>query len=227
MNGWEQSAKGFLLNLPPDEIAAFQASSNLVEYDCGKVVFREGDSPDYVYLIAAGCLKVYRSTVLGKIATMSIYKPGDVLGAAGVLTGSPRCVFAETIEKCTLWRMNAETFIHVLLYRPRLAVYAAANLGKHLRAAEVTIMNLTSLEVDHRLAHLLLTLAESVPTARGQQLRINVKLTHEEIASMIGASRQTVTTALGRLREDGIIYMNRRYIEIKDLHRLGRLLDNL
>ncbi|BBB89629.1 MAG TPA: Crp/Fnr family transcriptional regulator [Methylomusa anaerophila] len=209
--------------LPPDEIAEFKALAYPMQVKAGYVLYSEGDYSNYIYFIETGHVKLYKSTSLGEIITLSIRKPGDVIGIAGVLTGRYRCVFAETIDICKIWRMKGESFIELLYARPRFAVRVAALLGKRLCDAEIAIANLTSMEVDRRLAWLLKDLAATASNPDGEKLRIAVKLTHQDIASMIGTCRQTVTTALGRLKEDGIINVGKRYIEIIDLNKLSNM----
>lgn len=205
-----------LLSLSPNEVAAFKALARALQAKAGQIVFREEDCPDYIYLIETGHVKIYRNTPLGKVVTVGIRKPGDVIGVAEVLTGMNRCCFAEAVEASELWRMPGEIFITMLRSQPELAVKVAAAMGNRLREAETTILNLVTLEVDHRLAKLLLNLAKAGATDGEKGLRIGVQLTQQELASMIGTCRQTVTTTLRRFKDEGVIHTGKRYIEIVD-----------
>ena len=205
-----------LLSLSSEEVASFKALARALQTKVGHIVFCEEDCPDYIYLIQTGHVKIYRNTPLGKIVTVGIRNPGDVIGVAEVLTGMNRCCFAETMEASELWQMKGEIFLAMLQSQTKLAVKVAAALGNRLREAETTILNLVTLEVDHRLAKLLLNLAKAGVVQGEKGLRISVLLTHQELASMIGTCRQTVTTTLRRFKDEGAIHTGKRYIEIVD-----------
>lgn len=209
--------------LLPEETARFKTLSEHMQLNAGQVVFAEDDHADCVYLVEVGHVKIYHSTVVGKVSIMSIRGPGDVFGVAGVLLGERRCAFAETVDSCKLWRTDGKVFENMLYEYPRLAVQVAIIHGKYLRDAETAIGRLLSMDVDRRLAWLLFRLASPVSTPEGEKIRVNVRLTHQELASMIGSCRQTTTSALGRLQRDGIISLGKHYIEIVDSKKLGKI----
>ena len=213
-------AQSSLLKLSASEIEAFQKLARPVQIPAGQMVFREGDPPDHIYLLDAGHVKIYRTTQLGKTVTVGIRKPVEVIGIAEVLSGANRCCFAETVDVCRFWRMNGQTFIKMLHARPDLAVKIAAALGERLRNAETMILNVSTMQVDQRLAKLLLSLltTKGVPCDDGQ--RLCVPLTQQELASMIGTCRQTVTTTLRRFQDEGIIITRNRLIQVVQVEKL-------
>lgn len=208
--------------LLPDEVILFKDLARPVQVKAGHVIFGEDDHADCVYLVETGHVKTYHTTRLGKIFMISIRKPGDVFGIAAVLLGEKRCVFAESIENCHLWRMDGTVFVDMLHKCPRLAVQIATVYGKYLRDSDRAIGNLMSLDVNCRVAWLLIKLASTVATPQGDKLRINVRLTHQDMANMIGTCRQTVTTTLGQFKKDGMIRVGRQFIEIIDIDKLNQ-----
>ncbi len=213
------NSKSILL---PNEVILFKKLARFIEVKARQIIFGEDDQADCVYFVAAGHIKTYHSTKSGKISLISIRKPGDIFGIAAVLLGEKRCVFAETIETCNLWRMEGKVFIDMLYKRPRLAVQIATVYGEYLRDSDRAIGNLMSLDVNRRLAWLLIKLASTVSTPQGERLRINVQLTHQDMASMIGTCRQTVTTTLGQFKKAGIIYIGKQFIELIDPDALNQ-----
>lgn len=209
------------LQLSSEEVVAFKTLANMRQIAAGVVVFREEDSPDYIYLIETGYIKIYRSTAAGKVVTVGIRKPDDLIGMAEVLTGVNRYCYAEAIESCTLWRINGKTFISMLRSQPGLAVKVAAALGNRLREAETTILNLVTLDVDRRLAKLLLSLDKVENPRNNIRPEIDIQLTHQELADMIGTSRQTVTATLQRFKEKKLVLIGKRHIEIADWSKLN------
>jgi CRP/FNR family cyclic AMP-dependent transcriptional regulator len=208
--------------LTPDEVVMFKKLACPIQVKEGYVIFGEDDHADCVYLIEKGHVKTYHSSKLGKIFMISIRKPGDIFGIAAVLLGEKRCVFAAAIENCTLWRMEGKVFIDMLHQCPRLAVQIATLYGRYLRDTDRAIGNLMSLDVNCRVAWLLVKLAGTVSTPQGEKLRIEVPLTHQDMANMIGTCRQTVTTILGQFKKEGMIHVGKQFIEITNFDKLNQ-----
>lgn len=203
-----------------EESASFMKYAKRVTLKAGDTIFEEENSARFVYLIETGHIKIFRISPFGTIVTVGIRKSGDVIGIAEVLWEMHRCCFAKTIEPSVLWEMDGKTFKDLLCCHPHLALKIAATLSNRLREAETTILNLMTFEVDRRLARLLLSLAETGVSPGERGLKLNVKLTHDEIATMIGTCRQTVTTTLHKFRDQKFIYSHKRSIEIIDIENL-------
>ncbi|BBB90022.1 MAG TPA: Crp/Fnr family transcriptional regulator [Methylomusa anaerophila] len=218
MNTFTPLPSDTLKNWSPDEVAIFKKLARPMQVGTGRVIFREEDCSEYIYLIETGHVKLSQNTEFGNTVTVAVGRSGEVVGVAGVLTGEQRAVFIETLEPCMLWKMNKQTFVDMLHQYPSLAVHIAAELGKRLRRAHQTIMNITSYTVERRLALLLLELATTA-TPNDNRARITFTLTHQEMADMIGACRQTVTIALGQFKKEGLIKVG-KHIEIIDAAKL-------
>lgn len=204
----------------PEEMSVFKSLSRLMHVKKGHILFSQEGCNDFVYLIGFGYVKIYKNTDYGKAFTTSIYSTGDVIGIAGVLMGKSHSVYAQTIGTCKLWRMAGTDFIEMLQSYPKLAIRIAAVQSQRLRNAEMLIGNLMYREVDRRLAWLLMDLAGKV--SYDWQAKINIHLTHQDIANMIGASRQTVTSILSRFKTEGIVNVGGHCIEITDVDKLGK-----
>lgn len=208
------------VTLTPEEQALIRKVAVPFEVSRGQLIFREGDDAAHVYLIESGHVKIYRNSMLGKTATVGIRKPGDLIGICEALTGSSRRGFAETIDKCILLRADARHFINILHENAALAVKVAVALGNRLREVENTVANLVSMEVDQRLAKVLVSLAQQGGQPGRKGIRIAAQLTHQDLADMVGSCRQTVTTVLRNFKEAGYIETDRRVLEIVNLDGL-------
>lgn len=187
----------------------------------GHIVFRAEEHAHHIYLIETGHVKIYRNSLWGKVVTVGIRKPGDLIGVCEVLAGMTRRGYAETLETSRLWSIDGKKFIEMLHQHPSLAIKVAAALGSRLREAETMVANLVSMEVDRRLARTLIQLAEQQGTAAGEEsVRLNVPLTQQELAEIIGSCRQTVTTTLQKFRDMNFIHTGKRYIEIRNIKGL-------
>ncbi|CAA7603357.1 RmlC-like jelly roll fold [Acididesulfobacillus acetoxydans] len=205
-----------------EESERFMRLAERMTFKAGETIFEEENSARFVYLIETGHIKIFRISPFGTIVTVGIRKSGDVIGIAEVLREMDRCCFAKTIEPSVLWKMDGNKFKELLCCRPQLALKIAATLSNRLREAETTILNLMTFEVDRRLARLLISLAEKGVSPGEKGLKLNIKLTQDEIATMIGTCRQTVTTTLHKFRDQKLIYSSKRNIEITDLENLKR-----
>jgi len=210
------------ITLSAEERTSFKLLATKMTLKAGETIFEQENCAKFVYLIETGHIKIFRISPFGTIVTVGIRKGGDVIGIAEVLREINRCCFAKTIELSELWKMDGNTFKELLYSHPQLALKIAATMSSRLREAETTILNLMTLEVDRRLARLLLSLAEKGTSLGEKGLKLNVKLTQDEMATMIGSCRQTVTTTLQKFRDQKLIYSNKRNIEIINLDNLKR-----
>lgn len=202
-----------------DELAEFKSKAYLVKVKARDTIFFEEDSAKYIYLVEHGHVKVSRNTRDGKIVTVAVGTAGDFVGAAALLTGRPQPIFAEAITNCQLWRMDGEKLIHMLFTRPGVSFLLASMTGRQLHDAQKTIVNITSCEATQRLSRLLVDLCGkfSLEDVVGNP---QIILTHQELANMIGISRQTVTKILGQLQENGYLVTSKRCIEISNYEKL-------
>ena len=198
----------------------FKESSKCQMMKQGQVIFDEEESAKYVYLIDSGHVRISRSSAQGTIVTVSIRNYGDLIGVAEVLSGMNRCCFAEALETCEIWKMDGKSFGQMLYTSPELSMKVMTALGTRLREAENTIFNLATLEVGRRLAKLLLDLAQKHPCKGDKGLKIEVRLSHQELSTMIGTCRQTVTTTLQKFKKNGLIHTGKMSVEILDIEGL-------
>ncbi|MEW5952910.1 MAG: Crp/Fnr family transcriptional regulator [Bacillota bacterium] len=197
-------------------------SGSPVMYKKGSIIFRPGDAADKVYLIEQGWVKIFRLTMEGRQVTVgSIRHPGELMGLAEVLYRGERTCHAGAISEVTLIAVRKDDFHEMLLGEPQLAIKIAKLLAARMREAESSIHELVSRNVPGRLASILLRMAQRCGEPTDNGIRINLNLTHEELAGMIGASRQTVTSLISQLREEKSISVKGRQIRIIDPKKLS------
>lgn len=209
--------RGTDTTLSAHEQETFRQHAKRIELKTGKILFQQEDSARFVYLIERGIVKIFRSSLLGGVVTVGVRQCGDVIGIAEVLSGVSRYSYAEALEDCMLWQLDGELFLNSLYTNPGLAVKVTTALGSRLREAETTILNLVTLEVDRRLAKILLDLARKHSQPADKSSDVVIHLTQQELAEMIGTSRQTVTTTLQKFKAEGLIHSGKKSIEIIDL----------
>lgn len=196
--------------------------STMRTIDRGHVIVRPDESPEIIYVIKEGRVKVSRYSADGREQILALLEPGDVIGELA-LVQEPETVHVEAFEDTLVCGMHREDFLGLIRRRPELMLQVMRALVDRLRAAEEEIVDLVFHDVPGRLASLLLRLAQAYGRSTPAGHRLDLRLTHHDIGAMIGATRETVTAVLSRFREERIVAFDQRYIVILDHERLRRL----
>ncbi|HUW65183.1 MAG TPA: Crp/Fnr family transcriptional regulator [Spirochaetia bacterium] len=191
-----------------------------VQYRRGHVIFSAGEAADRIYLLEKGQVKIYRLTEDGDRATVALRYPGELIGLAEVLYGGQRTCFAQAMANVDLVMFKCADFLELLLNQPELNLKISRILGFRLREAQDTIYELACRYVPGRLALLLLKLAARCGIHETDGIRLDLPLTHEEIACMVGSSRPTITATLNDFQKEGAITWQGKYIKILQTDRL-------
>jgi CRP/FNR family transcriptional regulator len=195
-------------------------------YARGNLIVRPEDPPDSIYLIKKGRVKLSRYSASGREQVLALLEPGEIYGERA-LAGAT-AVHCGAFEDSLICVLSLRDFEELLAAKPDLALRVIKALAHRLRRAEEEIENFAFRDVPGRLSALLVRLAEADtdggPRFRGQEPPHVLRLTHQDLASMIGATRETVTSVLNRFREMGLISTRRREIVIKGLQRLRQAL---
>ncbi len=176
-------------------------------------VFHQGDSGGGLYLILSGSVKISRTGRDGRDVTVAVLREGNFFGEMSLLDGQPRSASATAAQASRLLVLDREHFQRHVLAQPRIVAKLLRELSKRLRAADQTIENLALGSVHDRLIHLLGHLGRHDPLKDGRG-RIERAPTHQELAEMLGASRETVTRTLASLEAKALIEIDRRRITL-------------
>jgi CRP/FNR family transcriptional regulator, cyclic AMP receptor protein len=178
----------------------------------GATVLVAGDQTDSLYIILAGRLKVMMSDAEGKEVILSILGPGEFFGEMGLIDDSPRSASVVGIEPCELLSIAKRDFNKCLAENFEMAMAVMRGLVRRLREADRKIGSLALLDVYGRVARLLLDMAETVD---GQKM-VTKRLPKQDIAKMIGASREMVSRVMKDLQLGGYIEMRGSTIVLHD-----------
>jgi len=167
----------------------------------GTTILRAGDRTDYVYLILSGNLKVLVSDEEGREVILSNLGPGEFFGEMGVLDDNPRSATVLAVSACELVVIAKADFKSCLAENFDVSLYIMRNLVKRLRTADRQIESLALMDVYGRVARLLLEMAED----EGGVKVVKRKISKQDIAKMIGASREMVSRVMKDLTQQGLI----------------------
>src|SRR6201997_3142979 len=193
--------KGFFCEMPKPALEEMEKVKYASAYPQGAVLFVEGQAPRGVYVICSGRVKLSTTSRDGKTLILRIAQAGEVLGLHATVSGKPYELTAETLQPCQLDFMTREDFLRFLQNHADACLTAAEHLSQNCQSAYEMIRSLgLSHSVSEKLARLLLEWSSDGETTK-DGIRIKISLTHEEIAQLIGTSRETVTRVLSEFRE--------------------------
>src|SRR5216110_136153 len=196
-------------NMSSNSVNALETIKFTGIYPKGSLLFVEGEQPRGVFILCSGRAKLTTSSSEGKTLIVKIAEVGEVLGASATILGKPYEVSAETIEPSQLNFIKREDFVRFLQSHVEVCMHTAQQLSEKYQSAQREIRSLgLSQTTSEKLARLLLDWCARDGEQTPKGIRLKVLLTHEEIAQMIGTTRETVT----RIFSD---FKKRRIIEVK------------
>ena len=195
-------------SLLEDEKKYFQEKAYQRFYHKNSIIHSPGDTTDLIYYVEAGRVKIYNISESGKEIIFRFCHPGSLFGLAEICGGDRREVYAEAMEKSKMLSLERKYFIELIRKNSEFSTGVFAILGNRLRQAHRAIQSLAIQDISERLAYLLLKLAALHGSCSAEDT-IGYKLTHQEMANMIGATRSTVTEII-------IYYRDKQYIAYID-----------
>ncbi len=192
--------------VPREEIERYAHLFHEQDYSAKEIVFSEGDLGDAVYLLKSGHVRLFRSTEEGKELTLAILGPGDVFGELALFKQTHRQTFAEAVDAAHICAASIDDFSELMAHRPELTMMVATEMAKRQHDVETRIAGLAYGSIKLRLLHALRHLAREHGQALADgEVRIPIRLSHQELAQLIGTSRETCTVELGKLQVAGAL----------------------
>lgn len=206
--------------LEAEEMSRIAAQARSLRKARGEFIYMPGDRADFVYILRQGRVKLSVLSESGKEVAIDIIQPGEIFGEFALVDESPRSNMAQALDDMLMWVFSKRDFTQLLAAQPKLALSYIRVVGDRRRRMEKKLSDITSKAVSARVCELLHELATSsaeVDTIASDYL---VPLTHHDVASLIGAARQTTTTVLNDMERRSIIELGRGWIRIKRLKEL-------
>lgn len=194
-------------NLSPEQLEHLRTLTHECSYARNSVIITQGERSNSLYVVLEGRLKVYATDEEGRQTLLAFLNQGDFFGELSLLDGQPRSASVMTVAKSRLLCLTQDAFQRFINDHPGQMLAMLRVLALRLRALDSTIQSLSTLDVYGRVARVLLGEAE-----QGQE---TPRLTHQEIAEMVGSSREMVSRILGDLRKGGYISIDNKRITIE------------
>lgn len=213
--------RGFFCDLPAPAFQAFEAVKITNTYPKGSLLYLEGQTANGVYVLCQGRVKLSICSPDGKSIILRIAEPGEVLGLNAAVNDTLLDSTAEVIESCQVNFVRKADFVRLLEQYGEACFNAVKQMSREYNAAHRQIRSLgLSHSVCDRLINLLLGWCG--PNGTGEAIRLRANFTHEELAEMIGTSRETVTRVLKHLRDRELVSLKGAHMVIHDRDRLRR-----
>jgi CRP/FNR family transcriptional regulator, cyclic AMP receptor protein len=206
--------------VPPEDVRALARRSTFTRLDARDAVLIAPDEhAERLLLLLEGRVRVYEEGRQGRELTVSVVEGGTLVGATG-FTSHPCGLRVEALVSSIVCGVRRQVFEGLVESNPVLAMRAARLLGERLVETEARLADLACKEVPERLASQILRLVESEGVVTREGYKIRTRYTHQQLATMIGANREAVTRAFGKLRFRGSVELRNRRIFVTDLEAL-------
>ena len=207
--------------LSQKDARALLEMSETVTYRKGRTIFSEGMTGKEVYLLTKGKVKITAEAPRGRTKILGILKPGEFLGEMAVLGTETRSATAFVHEDAEAIMITNTHFLDFISESPDVSLKIMRGLSRRLQDANEEIKNYTFHDQSGRLAQMIISLHERFPGEHDDGTAyIDLKLTHQDLADMMGIARESITKMISTLRKDGSIDMAEHFITIRDFDQL-------
>lgn len=207
-----------------DDEAARSLRNSMValKLNKGQTLFKEGEEGDRLYVVVHGKIKLGRSSSDGRENLLSILGPGEMFGELSLFDPEPRTSTATAVTDARLVSLAHDAVIGLLTSNPQTSLELLRRLAQRLRKSNEVLADLVFADVPGRVAKAIMDLGERFGVQKDDGFHVNHDLTQEELAQLVGASRETVNKALADFAARGWLKLEPRAVLVTDTERLSK-----
>lgn len=220
---WYLKRFNLLDSMSSDEMAYLSEKVIDSEVKKKQPIYLAGDPGEVLYFLKEGRVKISRIDESGKEFTLILLEPGELFGELGLFDDSPRETTAVALEDSLICLMQRKDFEAFVQQKPELALSLNKLMGLRLRQIENRLEELLFRDVPSRLARLLLRLLGQHARETRKGVRINIRLSQQELANLIGATREMTSKTLNSFKKKGFINIEHKYIYLTNRQELEKL----
>ena len=210
-------------NLSDEELKELSNYITAVEFRKKDDIFTEGDAPEWFYIVSTGKVKVTKISHDGKEIILEIISPYDIFGGVAVLRNFPYPANAVAMEDSEILKISRKNLMRLVDRFPNLMYFIALQLGDRMKSSFDTLKNIALERVEARIAALLLKLGNKVGVETREGLMIDMRLTKQDVADMVGTTVETSIRTFSKFKKDGLVMDADGKIIIKNREGLMRL----
>jgi CRP-like cAMP-binding protein len=210
-------------NLSDEEIKELEPYLTSTQYKKRKEIFSEGDAPEWFYIVVRGKVKITKISHEGKEIILEIISPTDIFGGVAVIRGIPYPANAVAMEDTEVLKITRKHLMRLVDRFPNLMYCIALQLGDRMKSSYDSLKNIALERVEARIAALLLKLSNKVGTETSEGLVIDMRLTKQDVADMVGTTVETSIRTFSKFKKEGLVSDADGKIIIKDIEGLTEL----
>ncbi|WP_234051659.1 MULTISPECIES: Crp/Fnr family transcriptional regulator [unclassified Xanthobacter] len=211
----------FLQRLTPEEISRLRAAGVPRKLAAGEQLFRQGDTHGGIWLIESGTVRTFYVSPAGREITLALWTPGHFVGGPEVFGGGSHVWSADVHDDAEVLYLTGAKIRSLAETMPRFAICLIEGLVAKGKCYSALVQMLGTRSVTERLAQLLIIFADTSSRREGNRLVIERKLTHDQLAAIVGATRQWVTMTLDKFQKRGLISVSRQCIVVENYDLLS------
>ena len=220
---WHLTRCDLFERLTEQQIAQIEARCRMRVYPRGTPIYLPADAADGVLLLTEGRVKLCNITEEGKQAILAFVEPGEMFGELAIIEPGVREEYAEAIEKSSLLLLSSDLMQSLMQAHPEVSLGITKLIGLRRRRIERRLKSLLFRSNRQRLVHLLLELADQYGKQSNEGITLGIKLSHQDLAGVIGSTRETVTVVLGDLQNEKLLTIGRRKITLIQMEKLTQI----
>jgi CRP-like cAMP-binding protein len=213
---------GIFQGVDAESVDALASEFQFLDAPRGTVLFREGEPGESLFIVLSGKVKLGRRSADGRENLVAIMGPSDQFGELSLFDPGPRTATATVVTDARVAKLPKAALQKWVQDRPQIAMQLLRVVARRLRRTNTMLADLIFVDVPGRVAKQLLQLAQRFGSIDGGQLRVTHDLTQEELAQLVGASRETVNKALADFASRGWLRLEGKSVVILDRERLAR-----
>ena len=210
-------------NLSDEELKELEHYITTATFRKKDDIFTEGDAPEWFYIVSTGKVKVTKISHDGKEIILEVISPYDIFGGVAVLRNFPYPANAVAMEDSEILKISRKNLMRLVDRFPNLMFCIALQLGDRMKSSFDSLKNIALERVEARIAALLLKLGNKVGVETKEGLVIDMRLTKQDVADMVGTTVETSIRTFSRFKKEGLVTDSDGKIIIKDLERLAAL----
>lgn len=192
-------------NLDCDELLEIVENIVHKQFNKGDTIFTEGSSADTLFFVNEGKIKLYKYNKDGKEQILHILSEGDFFGELDLLKTSKYKFNSKAIDNVKICTLTKKEVTNIIMKNPKIGIKLLESVGQRLSAIESLAQNLSTNDVDARIAYLLINLLDKYAVKGTEHTTINLPITREDMANYIGVTRETISRKLKKFEDEGII----------------------
>jgi CRP-like cAMP-binding protein len=213
----------FMDELTPEELSLVRSSGRTLEVRSGEPVFTQGERHDGIFIIERGRVRVFYCAPSGREITLAYWTPGHFIGGPSMTGGGTHVWSGVALDDCRILSLSGSALLGLITHVPNFAVCLIEGLAAKGRCYSAMAQMLGTRSVIERLAQFLLNVGDLYGAREGRAIVVSRKITHDQIAAMVGSTRQWVTMMLRRFHNEGVVTVDARGIRISKPERLNEI----